>query len=348
MSPVVRRCTAMLAMAAGLFACGADDEQQPATDPQVDGPKRSVTALEPMPASSAVVFYNVENLFDTQNDRATNDEDFLPEGELHWTADRLATKIDHLGSAIEWAGGAHLPVLVGLCEVENADVVEALAQCEQLRSAQYAHVHFDSPDERGIDVALLYDPEHLNLIGSKPLPVPLANDRTRDILHATLASTMDTFHVFVNHWPSRGEGLKKSEPKRMAAARVLAQAVKGIRTGATTHLLIMGDFNDTPVDRSIQEGLGAGCDRNAPLVDLMCVDQPEGHGSHQYDGHWDYLDQFVVDKALAARVVSAKALWDKRLLFKHPRYGMSPNKTYSGRSYKGGYSDHLPIVLRLK
>jgi|694.fasta_scaffold02710_24 predicted extracellular nuclease len=348
MISVVHRFSALLAVAVCLFACGATEEQRPSTEPKAVGPTRSATVLKPMPASSAVVFYNVENLFDTRNDPSTNDEDFLPEGELHWTQDRLATKLDRLGSAIQWAGGAQLPVLVGLCEVENADVVEALARSRNLISARYAVVHHDSPDERGIDVALLYDPEHLTLIGSKPLTVPLAKDRTRDILHATLASTTDTFHVFVNHWPSRGEGQLKSEPKRMAAARVLAQAVKGIRTGATTHLLIMGDFNDTPMDSSIQEGLAAGCTSTDALIDLMCVDQPEGHGSHQYDGHWDYLDQFVVGKALAARVASAKALWDKRLLFKHPRYGLSPNKTYSGGSYKGGYSDHLPIVLRLK
>jgi len=348
MISVVHRFSALLAVAVCLFACGATEEQRPSTEPPVDPPNRSVTELKPMPAASSMVFYNVENLFDTKNDRSTNDEDFLPDGELHWTEDRLATKIDHLGSAIQWAGGTQLPVLVGLCEVENADVVEALARSRGLSSARYAVVHHDSPDERGIDVALLYDPQHLFLIGSKPLTVPLQNDHTRDILHATLASTTDTFHVFVNHWPSRSEGQRKSEPKRMAAARVLAQAADSIRTGPTTHLLIMGDFNDTPMDRSIQEGLGARCDRNAPLVDLMCVDQPEGHGSHQYNGRWDYLDQFVVDKALAACVVSAKALWDKRLLFKHSRYGLSPNKTYSGGSYKGGYSDHLPIVLRLK
>lgn len=343
------RCGAPLwVLTACLCACGAAADQHPNTETGNDRLENPATSLVPLPASSAVVFYNVENLFDTWNDRATNDEDFLPEGELNWTDERLATKIDHLGSAIQWASGEQHPVLVGLCEVENAAVVEALAQSEKLRPAQYAVVHHDSPDERGIDVALLYDPKNMALLGSEPLLVALDNDRTRDILHATLATTTDTFHVFVNHWPSRGEGLKKSEPKRMAAARILAQALEGIRTSPTTHVLIMGDFNDTPSDRSIQEVLGASCETSAPLVDLMCVDQPEGHGSHKYDGHWDYLDQFVVDKALASRVSSTHAFWDKRLLFKHPKYGLSPNKTYSGNSYKGGYSDHLPIVLRLK
>ncbi|MCB0793616.1 MAG: hypothetical protein KDB88_02670, partial [Flavobacteriales bacterium] len=107
-------------------------------------------------------------------------------------------------------------------------------------------------------------------------------------------------------------------------------------------------FNDGPTDVSIQDGLGARCDRNADLVALMCVDQPKGHGSHNYQGEWNYLDQFITDPLTAGEVASAKALWDDRLLFRHPKFGRSPDKTYSGTSYKGGYSDHLPIVLSLR
>ena len=294
-----------------------------------------------------VVFYNVENLFDTRNDPGPGDDDLTPEGALKWTQERYTRKLQHLAEAISLAG-EDLPLLVGLCEVENAGVVEDLARTSPLGTERYAVVHHDSPDERGIDVALLYQERLFNLLAEEALTVPLDNDRTRDILHATLASRSDTFHVFVNHWPSRREGQERSEPKRMAAAAVLASAIKQVRTGPRTHVLVMGDFNDTPTDRSIREGLGAGCTPTAELVDLMCVDQPTGHGSHQYQGEWAYLDQFMVDRTLAGRVAEAKAVWDERLLFKHPRYGRSPNKTYSGNSYKGGYSDHLPIVLRLK
>ena len=293
-----------------------------------------------------VLFYNVENLFDTEYDAAINDRDFTPGSDQQWTPERLNTKLEHLAEAIGFAG-QELPVLIGVCEVENKAVVERLANETKLKSAHYQVVHYDSPDERGIDVGLLFDTDIFALERSEALNVPLNDDRTRDILHAELAAGGHVFHVFVNHWPSRREGSEKSEPKRMAAAQVLKSAVAQIAVDATTHVIIMGDFNDTPNDRSIQEGLGAQCvTTTTGLVDLMCVDQPEGHGSHQYNGHWDYLDQFIISGELTTQVKEAKALWDDRLLFKHPKYGPSPDKTYSGGRYKGGYSDHLPIVLR--
>lgn len=293
-----------------------------------------------------IMFYNVENLFDTEYDATINDRDFTPDSEQQWTPERLTTKLDHLAEAIGFAG-KEPPVLLGVCEVENKAVIERLANETSLKAAHYQVVHYDSPDERGIDVGLLFDQDIFKLVKSEALNVPLEDDRTRDILHAELTAGGHVFHVFVNHWPSRREGQQKSEPKRMAAARVLKEALAAIPQAPTTHVIIMGDFNDTPTDRSIQEGLGAKCaNTSTGLVDLMCVDQPTGHGSHQYDGHWDYLDQFIISGDLTTHVKEAKALWDDRLLFKHPKYGLSPDKTYSGRSYKGGYSDHLPIVLR--
>lgn len=298
-------------------------------------------------AGLQIMFYNVENLYDTEDDPATDDKDFLPGSEQDWTPERLSKKLQHLAEAVSMAGGEP-PVFLGLAEVENRKVVERLASETALKAANYGVVHQDSPDERGIDVALLFDQDIFKLIRFEALNVPLPDDdRTRDILHGEFTTQGHTFHVFVNHWPSRREGQQKSEPKRMAAAHVLKEALAKIPDAATTHVIIMGDFNDTPTDRSIQEGLGATCtNASTGLVDLMCVDQPAGHGSHQYDSHWDYLDQFIVGGELTTHVKEAKALWDDRLLFKHPKYGLSPDKTYSGRSYKGGYSDHLPIVLR--
>jgi predicted extracellular nuclease len=156
--------------------------------------------------------------------------------------------------------------------------------------------------------------------------------------------------VFVNHWPSRRDGAR-SVPKRMTAARVVREAVDEVlRADPDAQVLIMGDFNDTPLDRSVQEGLGAACDAtaDASLFALMCMGQPSGNGSYNYQGEWSYLDQMVVSRALLAKVAEAKAYWDERLQFRHPRNGRSPDKTYAGDDYKGGYSDHLPIYLRLK
>jgi predicted extracellular nuclease len=299
-------------------------------------------------SGTTILFYNVENLFDTEDDPRINDQDFLPTSRLNWTEERLRTKLEHLAEAIA-LGSELLPVMVGLAEVEDRAVVEALAGEPILKEAGYEVVHFDSPDERGIDVALMYASDRFTLEHSEALRVGLDNDRTRDILYAVLSAEGHRFHVFVNHWSSRREGQAKSEPKRMAAAGVVAEKLAGIEVGPADHVIIMGDFNDTPTDKSIQVGLKASCDASgSQLVALMCSDLVTGDGSHQYNGDWQYLDQFLVDPGFAKNVVSAGAVHDDRLLFQHPRYGPSPDKTYSGGHYKGGYSDHLPVALRIR
>lgn len=331
-----------------LLACSA------ATTTDLDGttdhpPPSRLVQEEPGKGlqGASIMFYNVENLYDTEDDPTIDDDDFLPTSEMGWTIDRFNTKLDRLAEAIGMAGD-ELPVLVGMAEVENRAVVSALAEQKRLAEASYAVVHFESPDERGIDVALMYNANRFELVRSEALNVPLPeDDRTRDILHAELNTGDAVYHVFVNHWPSRREGKEKSEPKRMAAAKVLRIAIEALSKEANVHVVIMGDLNDWPTDRSVQEGLGASCDRNGKgLVDMMCVDQPEGAGSYLHDGRWQFLDQFIVDGPLVKEVASAAALRDERLLFNHPKYGPSPDKTYSGGHYKGGYSDHLPIVLR--
>lgn len=307
--------------------------------------------VDPFPLSGqTIVSYNVENLFDTEDDPATADEDFTPQGRYRWTNERYATKLQHLAEAIGWsANGA--PALLGLVEVENRAVVADLAATSVLKLADYTIVHHDSPDERGIDVALLVHPRYASVLKDEALNVPLKGDRTRDVLYAQLrlAEGKD-LHVFVNHWPSKRDG-EKSVPKRMAAARVVRQRVDALlKRDPEAQVLIMGDFNDAPDEASIQQGLGAVCDTKAEasLYDLMCIGQPEGHGSYNYQGEWSYLDQLIVSRSLLDQVQGAKAHWDDRLLFRHPRNGKSPDRTYAGNDYKGGYSDHLPVVMRMK
>lgn len=335
----------------GLFACSATipaDTNGTLPDPVPVADKGTEPTRSPL-SGAAILFYNVENLYDTEDDPTIDDKDFLPSSEMHWTKERFNTKLENLAEAISMSG-AELPVLVGMAEVENKAVVSALAGQRRLAKANYDVVHFDSPDERGIDVALMYSEDRFDLVHGEALTVALPeDDRTRDILHAELKAGAMIYHIFVNHWPSRREGKEKSEHKRMAAAEVLKKSIAGIQTGPDVHIVIMGDLNDWPTDRSVQEGLGAGCDKKGKgLVDLMCVDENEGSGSYVHDGKWQFLDQFIVDAALTKEIASASALRDERLLFNHPKYGPSPNKTYSGGHYKGGYSDHLPIVLRFK
>lgn len=325
------------------------------TPVQEELPEQSVPApVNAAPASlkgTAIVSYNVENLFDTKDDPATHDEDFLPGGELHWDMDRYRHKLDQLAHAISWAGEG-MPAVIGLAEVENAGVVNDLIHTPPLRDAAYEVVHFDSPDERGIDVALLVRKDLASVVDKEPLTVDLGRDRTRDVLHAVLKlADGETLHLFMNHWPSRGEGVSKSAPKRMAAARVVRRKVDALlKDDPQAKVLIMGDFNDIPDDTSIQKGLRAACATasSADLFDLMCMDQAPGSGSFQYGGNWEYLDQMIVSKALlkspGIKLEKAAACHDPRLLFHHPKFGPSPDKTYSGGHYKGGFSDHLPVV----
>lgn len=332
-----------------LAACSGNAGHGSQADVTQMPPPSEEKSLQPLDGRT-IVCYNVENLFDTEDDPATNDADFLPTGSLTWDPERYQTKLEQLADAISWAGSG-APPIVGLVEVENRKVVEDLARTGALKAAGYLVVHHDSPDERGIDVALLVHPVFAQVIADRALNVQLEGDRTRDVLYTELRlAGNDRVHVFVNHWPSRRDG-EKSVPKRMAAANVVRNQVDAVlKKDPQAWILVMGDFNDTPNDPSVQQGLRAACDTGAEadLFDLMCMDQPQGHGSYNYQGEWSYLDQMIVSRAFLGKVDGAKAFWDDRLLFRHPRYGKSPDKTYSGRDYKGGYSDHLPVILQMK
>ncbi|MEO8066150.1 MAG: endonuclease/exonuclease/phosphatase family protein [Flavobacteriales bacterium] len=309
--------------------------------------------------AATVVTYNVENLFDTQDDPAlVGDDEYLPQGNLKWTEERYQAKLKHLAEAIAMTGDA-LPMIIGLVEVENAQVAMDLAKTPPLDKGNYTLEHFDSPDERGIDVALLVqDGPFCRADHAEPLIVRLPGDATRDVLYARLKLANDEpLHVFVNHWPSRREGVRESEPKRMAAAAVVRKKVDAILANdANARIIVMGDLNDAPLDRSIRDGLAAASDtssKDRDLYDLVNLDDRTDAGSHQFDGEWAYLDHIIVSRGMlwpqqGFHAGSAAAVRDSRLLFDHPRFGPSPNRTYAGRGvYHGGYSDHLPVVLQL-
>lgn len=343
-----------LPLALAALACGAvpahEEEDVPPDPAAPDRP------LKPL-AGQVIVSYNVENLFDTLDDPRTNDDDFLPNGKLHWTGERYRHKLRQLARAIAWTG-SELPPIVGLTEVENGAVLADLVRTKPLDQGGYQVVHFDSPDERGIDVALLVRAAYATVLVKEPLTVPLGSDRTRDVLYVELGLASGIrLHVFQDHWPSRREGTEVSEPKRLAAARVVRDKVDAILAqDPQAKVLIMGDFNDHPQDRSIQEGLRAGChdDATKDLVDLMCSSTPpsDTDGSYLHDGRWGYLDQMIVSQGFRTgqgpNAASAKAFRDERLLFRHPKFGLAPDKTYSRDDYKGGFSDHLPVVLEVK
>lgn len=309
-----------------------------------------------------ILFYNVENLYDTINDVSIDDEEFLPAAQRNWNAEKYETKINHIAQVIATAAPS-MPTFVGLCEIENKGVVKDLVKAEALAKGNYDIVHFDSPDERGIDVALLYNKSDFKVKSSKAIHVTLPGetvDFTRDILLVTgiliINGKPEELNIFVNHWPSRSEGEEVSAPKRAAAATVLRHAVDSLQsTLPLANIIIIGDFNDTPFDNSIQNVLKAKADGDKfnenDLVDLMASMQANGSGSYNYKGNWQALDQIIVSASLlngteldvdAKSVQYVKQDW---MLYHNDKYGDSPNRTYAGPKYIGGYSDHLPSYV---
>jgi endonuclease/exonuclease/phosphatase family metal-dependent hydrolase len=309
--------------------------------------------------SFVAMFYNVENLYDTQNDPATNDDEFTPAGKVPWTEERLATKINHIGQVISDIESPAMPDLVGFAEVENQQVLEMLTYSATLSKAKYSIVHYDSPDERGIDVALLYNPLTFKVFSSEPLKVTLPeNDLTRDILYVKGKLTSgEILHVFINHWPSRREGSEVSEAKRMAAAAVLRAKVDAIqKIEKSANILIMGDFNDEPSDNSITKAIGAlspdQAISNNNVYSLLYPQFKKGDGSLFYKD-WDLFDQIIVSgnmlsrtKGLHTTAQDAFIFKAEYLLYKTKNGDSRPNRTM-GDKYFGGYSDHLPVCVKL-
>jgi predicted extracellular nuclease len=316
------------------------------------------SALAPKPSLS-VVFYNVENLFDTIDTPNVQDEDFTPTGKLKWDSKRYQKKLTDLAKVLSEASGEELPSAIGLCEVENRAVVEDLFRSKRLAKTGYKIVHSDSPDERGIDVAFAYNTRVMKHIYEESIPVKFDFDtaeRTRDILYVKTVASGDTLHFFVNHWPSRNGGQEKSEPKRIVAAQVLKAKIDVLKKrDAGAKIIVMGDFNDYPDNRTMTEVLNSVPSTRSGLSNLTYRLHASGVGSYNYKGDWGMLDQFIVSDGL----LSAKAGWTttdtaatvysaEHLLYTDKESGKaSPSKTYGGPNYYGGYSDHLPIVLRL-
>ncbi len=355
----------LIALAPALLLAFCNEPVNPAQRewiPDQDGPPGKYTGEKAQkPAPGTVVFYNVENLFDTKDDPGTSDDEFTADGRMHWALVRYNKKLHQLAQAIAMAG-EDAPLMIGLCEVENRKVVEDLAKTPPLDRGRYTVVHQDSPDERGIDVALLVDSRRATVGETAWLTVDLGSDRTRDILHATVdLKGTGPVEVFVNHWPSRREGEKESAPKRMSAAKTLRDEVdRLLALNAKARIIIMGDLNDEPLDASLKKGLLTdeliSDDHGADLYDLVGMDQQEPKGSISYNGQWQYFDHLIVSRALAfpdqgaLHAVSAASLKDPRLIFHHPKYGDQPNRTFIGNAdyHPEGYSDHLPVVLSLE
>jgi predicted extracellular nuclease len=314
-------------------------------------------------------FYNVENLFDTEDDPLKNDDDFLPKGNYGWTEYRYQQKLNNIYKTLSAVGGwGGPPEIIGFCEIENRKVLKDLISKTPFQKYGYKIVHEESPDRRGIDVGFIYRPSAFQYIGHEAIAVVFPFDtagKTRDILHVWgRVNNKDTLHVFINHWPSRRGGQAASEPRRMIAAKNVRNKIDTLfDTRADVNVLIMGDFNDHAEDRSILEGLGAKHEMdNLGDRDLYNFMYNLGKnwklGSHKYQGHWGTLDHIIVSAALIKNRGNEKKLHAGKqggrifaarfLLEVDNRYmGLQPFRTYGGPKYLGGFSDHLPIYIDL-
>ena len=308
-----------------------------------------------------VAFFNVENLFDTIDAPGKRDGDFTPVGSKKWTSVRYYAKLDSLGKVIAALGDQNFPGLVGLCEIENRQVIEDLIHCDFLKKGKYSLVHFDSPDARGIDNALLYRPGFFKVIEAEPIQVVFPENHypTRDILYVKGSlSNNDVLHVFVNHWTSRMAGVEKSEPRRMHIASLLREKVDEIFIAdPSAKIIIMGDLNDEPDNRSLAEILRAGmpgeATRHDTLFNMVMPLNLVGEGSYNYQGEWNMLDHMIVSGALlnenSGWQISGDAdVFDPLWIVYQGRNYSSPSKTYSGSKYYGGFSDHFPVRIKLE
>lgn len=312
--------------------------------------------------SMTVLFCNAENLFDPDDDPMKDDDAFTPNGDFHWTRNRYWDKLDAISKIIVAADEDQAPSLVGLSEVENDIVLKDLTARSALRAAGYRYIITDSPDRRGIDVALMYRPGFFRLIGHESLSVDLKSYKggaTRDILHVTgLLENFDTIDVYVCHWPSRSNGVEQTEPLRMCAARTVRQSVDSIfAVRRKPYVIIMGDLNEGPDDPAVRQGLKArpyASARNLGDRNLVTVMDNLDDGSYKYQGVWDKYDQFVVSASLlnglgCTGMQAIEILSLPFLLTDDDNYGgVKPFRTYNGRRYQGGYSDHLPVKMSIE
>lgn len=295
-----------------------------------------------------IAFWNVENLFDTWHDTLKDDCAFTPEGDNHWTSKRYQDKQNKIFKTI---AAMHWPVVIGLAEVENDYVLRELCYGTPLRKMGYDFVHYESPDTRGIDCALLYRHERFQVLESRNINVSDSSRGlfTRDILlvGGVLKDSLrgsDTCFVLVNHWPSKRGGVE-AERHRMVIAQQLQHLLNSLQHSHPAALVLaMGDFNASSDEEAISRGLGFhGRERNdAGFYDLVSQ-KPEGTGSYKYQGVWSWIDHVVANRELKVELFAPDFLLEDDEKY----MGKKPFRTYTGMHYQGGYSDHLPILVTI-
>jgi len=312
-----------------------------------------------------IVFYNVENLFDTEDEPLKEDEEFTPGSDKAWDQEKYEKKLEDIARVLSSVNPSGLPEIIGLSEIENRKVLNDLAGIKSLKKENYSVVHIESPDKRGIDVALLHCPDNFTVSDHKTIPVIFpfdSSETTRDILYVTgTENDGETFHFFVNHWTSRIDGQKDSEPKRIFAAVALRKEIDALlNRNPQAKIMIMGDFNDEPTNRSINEMLLANNKRknatSRELFNLMYdLHNINNIGTYFYRGNWNMLDQIIISQSLLrdrsgyhTDYDGGQILKEDWMLYQDQESGEQiPDRTYRGTEYYGGVSDHLPVFVTL-
>lgn len=294
----------------------------------------------------SVVFYNVENLFDTIDDPTKNDSEFLPTSNNLWNSSKYFEKLDHINKVMDQINN---PLLIGLVEIENAHVVRDIVKQSNKMKNTYGVVHYDSPDERGIDVAMIYDSITLKLIESGYIRYTLpdtAYSATRDIVWAKYKNGKDVFYAMVNHWPSRRSGEKESEGNRIIAATAARKFIDSLMTdNKNVKIVFMGDLNDHPQDKAPQMVY-------EKLTQMIYPKSGSYGGSYCYKNQWEVLDHMMVSPAFMGKkgiriVPESGKIFSFDFLITEYKGNKVPFRTYGSKEYLAGYSDHLPVAISI-
>lgn len=313
---------------------------------------------------ACVGYYNLENLFDTIDSPDTRDTEFTPKGKSAWTFERYQKKLNDLAGVISDIGtdiNPDGPAVLGISEIENRKVVQDLISTGKLKDKNYQIVHFDSPDRRGIDVGLIYQPKYFTLTAKKSVPLIVEdnlNFKTRDQLVLSGKMAGEDIHFIVIHWPSRRGGEKRSRPYRNAAAELCRSIVDSLQQmNPDAKIMIMGDFNDNPDNVSVKKILNT-CGNSqkvkaGELYNPMAELYKKGIGTTAWRDSWSLFDQIIVSKALTGKNYSQLKLFNTFVFNKHylsqpeGRFEGYPWRTFAGGVYLEGYSDHFPVYCFL-
>ena len=318
-----------------------------------------------------IAFYNVENLFDTIDDPDILDDDFTKEGKNNYTASDYHNKIENIASVVAKIGAGLAktsPAILGLAEIENHSVLEDLIKSEHFIPYQYQIIHFDSPDRRGIDVALIYQEKLFKPIHQENIELRIWDEKgmriyTRDLLWVSGIMDDEVIHIIVNHWPSRRGGRSRSDPKRMKAAFTVRQIIGRIyKEQPKAKIIIMGDFNDDPINKSLAKGLIENPENteNAQTIITRLFNPMEemykkGYNTLAYRDGLNLFDQVIISTYLLRDGPIFEGLTFLKAGIYNPAFITTPNGKYKGYPYRsfennkyvGGFSDHYPVYIHL-